>query len=118
MNKGYSLWSVRGLLFIFDIENTRDINREEIIVSKDVNDDRELSELFDVLLKPEFFDYGEKERQRLIDTLVYFLDCGDTFDEVFKKVDTYFDDEVLDQRQFMRVLLDRLRVYQLEGKKA
>lgn len=63
MNKGYSLWSVRGLLFIFDIENTRDINREEIIVSKDVNDDRELSELFDVLLKPEFFDYGEKERQ-------------------------------------------------------
>ncbi|MNF93267.1 hypothetical protein D3C84_759370 [compost metagenome] len=96
MNKDYSLWSVRGLLFIFDIENTRDINREEIIVSKDVNDDRELSELFDVLLKPEFFDYGEKERQRLIDTLVYFLDCGDTFDEVFKKMDTYFDDEVLE----------------------
>lgn len=118
MNKDYSLWSVRGLLFVFDIENTRDINREEIIVSKDVNDDRELSELFDVLIRPEFFDYDEKERQRLIDTLVYFLDCGDTFDEVFTKMDTYFDDEVLDQRQFMRVLLERLRVYQLEGKEA
>jgi hypothetical protein len=33
-------------------------------------------------------------------------------------MDTYFDDEVLDQRQFMRVLLERLRVYQLEGKEA
>ncbi|MDZ5434447.1 hypothetical protein T3H00_17470 [Pseudomonas fluorescens] len=115
MNRVYTLWSIRGLLFVFDIENTRDLKREEIIVSKNVNDDIELAELFDILLRPEFFAYSEKERLLLIETLSYFLEKGDGFDGVFSKMDTYFDDDVKDQRQFMKVLLGCLQRYQDQG---
>lgn len=114
MKNSYDIWDIRSLLFVFDIENTRDLKREEIIVSKDVNDEQELTELFDVLMRPEFFIYSKKERQLLIDTLVHFLDCGDSFDGVFSKIDTYFDDDVKDQRKFMMVLLNCLQCYQSE----
>jgi len=115
MNRPYTLWSIRGLLFVFDIENTHDLEREEIIVSKNVNDNKELAELFDILLRPEFFIYSEQERISLIETLSYFLEVGNSFDEVFSKVDTYFDDDVKDQRQFMKVLLGCLGRYQSQG---
>ena len=114
MKVSYNIWDIRGLLFVFDIENTRDLKREEIIVSKDVNDEQELTELFDVLMRPEFFIYSQKERLLLIDTLEYFLDCGDDFDGVFSKIDTYFDENVKDQRKFMMVLLSCLQRYQSE----
>ncbi|WP_077048350.1 hypothetical protein [Pseudomonas sp. KK4] len=112
MDRPYTLWSIRGLLFVFDIENTHDLEREEIIVSKDVNDEGELCELFDVLLCPEFFNYSEEERVRLIETLSFFLNKGDNFDGVFNKMDTYFDEDIKDRRQFMAVLLSCLKRYQ------
>ncbi|MHC8322721.1 hypothetical protein ACYZT4_18855 [Pseudomonas sp. GB2N2] len=115
MNSPYSLWSIRGLLFVFDIENTRDLDREEIIVSKNVNDEIELAELFDALLQPEFFIYSEKERKLLIETLSCFLEKGESFDEIFLKMDTFFDDVVEDQRQFMTDLLNCLQRYQSQG---
>lgn len=96
MKNSYNIWDIRSLLFVFDIENTRDLKMEEIIVSRDVNDEQELTELFDVLMHPEFFIYSKKERKLLIDTLVHFLDCGDSFDGVFSKIDTYFDGDVKD----------------------
>jgi hypothetical protein len=40
---------------------------------------------------------------------------GNSFDEVFSKMDTYFDDDVKDQRQFMKVLLGCLERYQSQG---
>jgi hypothetical protein len=46
--------ALRSLLFVFDIENTKCEKREKIIVSKDINNDQELAELFDILLKPDF----------------------------------------------------------------
>jgi hypothetical protein len=114
MKISYNIWDIRGLLFVFDIENTRDLRREEIIVSKSVNDENELAELFDLLMRPEFLVYSKKERRLLIDTLEYFLGCGDNFDKVFSKIDTYFDEDVKDQRGFMTVLLNCLRRYQFE----
>ena len=107
----YSLWDIRSLLFVFDIENTLNLEREKIIVSKNVNDDRELAELFDILLRPEFARYNEIERKLLIDTVAYFLEKDDSFDDVFSIMTTYFDDDVEDRRQFMRVLLIRLERY-------
>ena len=115
MNRPCTLWSIRGLLFVFDIENTHDLEREELIVSKDVNDEIELAELFDVLLRPEFFIYSERERISLIETFSDFLERGDSFDEVFSKMDTYFDDDVKDKRQFMTVLIGCLERYQNQG---
>ncbi|MHC8389834.1 hypothetical protein ACYZTM_17755 [Pseudomonas sp. MDT2-39-1] len=115
MKNSYDIWDIRSLLFVFDIENARDLKREEIIVSKDVNDENELTELFDLLLRPEFFIYSQKERQLLVDTLEYFLGCGDNFDGVFSKIDTYFDEDVKDQRGFMMVLLNCLQRYKSEG---
>ena len=113
MKKSYNIADVRSLLFVFDIENTDDEAREGIIVSKNVNDEKELGELFDILMKPEFLIYTRRERDILIDTISHFLEANDTFDRVFGKMTTYFDDEVVDQRRFMMVLLGRLRRYQL-----
>ncbi|TFB41687.1 hypothetical protein [Pseudomonas sp. F01002] len=107
-----SMVVLRSLLFVFDIENTKSEAREEIITSKNVNDDCELAELFDLLLRSDFLKYRPDERQWFVDTILYFLDLGDNFDEVFTRIDTYFDSEVEDQRRFMKVLLERLRFYQ------
>ncbi|TVT81546.1 hypothetical protein [Pseudomonas sp. H3(2019)] len=115
MKDAYNIWDIRSLLFVFDMENTSDVAREEIIVSKDVNDEQELAELFDILMRPEFLIYSENERQLLIGTLVYFLGINDDFDGVFSKIDTYFYEDVKDQRQFMRVLLECLMRYQSQA---
>lgn len=45
MNKKPDLEILQGLLFTYSIENTKDLKREEIIVSKDINNETELSEL-------------------------------------------------------------------------
>lgn len=109
---------LRGLLFLFDIENTHNDAREKIIVSKNVNDKEELAELFDIFMRPEFLSYSFQEREWCIDTLKYYLEIGDTFDAVFTKITTYFDDDVEDQRQFMQVLLSCLLKYHTEDPKA
>lgn len=85
MNEPYSLWSIRGLLFVFDIENARDVAREEIIVSKDVNDKKSLLSCLIFCYTRNFFHYSEKERIRLIETVAYFLAENDSFDGVFFK---------------------------------
>ena len=105
---------LRGLLFLFDIDNIDSDEREEIIVSKNVNDETELAELFDMLMRPEFISYSNSDREWYIDTLIYYLDIGESFDSVFDKITTYFDDEVEDRRKFMQVLLDCLLRYQAE----
>ena len=58
----YDLHCVWRLLFVFSIENTNDVAREEIITSKNVNDDEELSQLFDLLICPDFYVALQKSR--------------------------------------------------------
>ncbi|AXP04689.1 hypothetical protein DZG01_17595 [Pseudomonas fluorescens] len=115
MKSVYDQHDVWGLLFVFNIENTRDEAREELIVSKDVNDDEELAQLFDALVRPEFFYYNLKERDVLVRTVRHFLESGDNFDYVFSNMVAYFDDDVKDQRRFMKVLLNCLEKYQAEN---
>lgn len=105
---------IRSLLFTYCIENTDDIERETIIISKNVNNDEELAELFDELTKPEFVAYNYEERQWYIDTLNHFLSTDETFDSVFYLFDTFFEDEISDRRQFMKILLECLTRYQSE----
>ncbi|MCF5054678.1 hypothetical protein GIW50_09935 [Pseudomonas syringae] len=114
MNLSPKLSILKSLLFTYCIENYEDHERESFIVSKNVNDDKELSELFDSLTKPEYLSYGPEERQWHIDTLQYFLGTDESFESVFYLFDTYFDDEIIDKRQFMRVLLECLSRYQIE----
>ena len=108
---------LRSLLFLFDIDNTHDDAREKIIVSKNVNDEVELAELFDILMRPEFLSYSVNEREWCVETLRHYLGSGDSFDAVFTKITTYFDEDVEDQRQFMQVLLNCLSKYQAEDLK-
>jgi hypothetical protein len=115
MKNKYKIVDIKNLLFVFDIENTRSDEREKIIVSKDVNNDKELAELFDALLKSEFLDYTTQEQVSLTETVAHFLNEDDNFDRVFGRMTTYFDEDVIDQRRFMRVLLSCLRRYQLES---
>jgi hypothetical protein len=110
-----SMMPLIGLLFVFNIENVSDEKREEIIVSKNINIDPELSELFDVLLKPEFLRYPPGAQDKYIEVISYYLEAGDSFDDLFEDMDTYFDQEIYDQRHFMEVLLNCLRCYQLES---
>ena len=114
MKRPPKLSILRGLLFLFDIDNVDNDEREEIIVSKNVNDDVELAELFDILMRPEFISYSGSDREWYIDTLSCYLDMGESFDSIFDKITTYFDDEVEDRRKFMQVLLACLLKYQTE----
>lgn len=115
MKVSYEIVDIKNLLFVFDIENIRDDERERVIASRNVNDDEELTELFDVLLKSEFLEYTLEEQASLTDTIAHFLKEGDSFDRVFGRMTTYFDDDILDQRRFMQVLLKCLVRYQLEN---
>jgi hypothetical protein len=114
MNFPPKLSILRSLLFTYCIENHDEPERESFIVSKNINDERELSELFDELTKPEYLSYKPDERQWYITTLQHFLETDENFESVFYLFDTYFDDEIADRRQFMKVLLECLTRYQKE----
>lgn len=105
---------LQGLLFTYCIENTRDVDREELITSINVNHHEELTWLFDELTKPEFMKYRQDEREWYINTLQHFLSTGESFESIFYLFDTYFDDEIIDKRQFMKTLLDCLSRYNLD----
>ncbi|MGY2231420.1 hypothetical protein HX780_06880 [Pseudomonas tolaasii] len=105
----------QGLLFTYCIENSHSPEREKLIASKNVNRESDLKELFEKLTKPEFMKYKHDERQWHIDTLQHFLAAGDSFDSVFHLFDTYFKDEILDQREFMKILLSCLLTYDAEA---
>ncbi|QJI19172.1 MULTISPECIES: hypothetical protein [unclassified Pseudomonas] len=109
------LSTIKSLLFTYSFDNYDDPDRERLIVSKNINDDKELSELFDKLTKPEFLNYKKEEREWYINTLEHFLKTDENFDSVFYLFDTYFDDEITDQRQFMKVLLECLNRYHAEA---
>lgn len=115
MKKPPNLSIIRGLLFTYSTENIKDLEIEELIVSKNVNNTTELSELFDTLTKPEFISYTKDDQNWFISTLSHYLSTDDNFDSVFYLFDTYFDDEVSDHRQFMKVLLECLTRYQTEA---
>ncbi|NWA68166.1 hypothetical protein [Pseudomonas reactans] len=105
----------QGLLFTYCIENSRSPEREKLISSINVNRESDLKKLFEKLTKPEFMKYKHDERQWHIDTLQHFLAAGDSFDSVFYLFDTYFKDEILDKREFMKVLLSCLLTYDTEA---
>ena len=111
MKKKPSMSIIRGLLFTYDIENTDDLERESLISSKDINNEKELTELLDELTKPEFLSYTKSEQEWFIGSVEYYLSINDNFDAVFKTMATYFSEPVIDQQKFMQTLLNRLRQY-------
>ncbi|MBN2978171.1 hypothetical protein [Pseudomonas lactucae] len=106
-----SMEIIRGPLFTYDIENIDNLEREKFISSKNINDKKELTELFDELTKPEFLSYTTLEQEWFIDSIEYYLSINDNFDAVFKKMATYFSNDITDQRAFMQTLLTSLRHY-------
>ena len=69
MRKAPSMSIIRGLLFTYDIENTDDLERERFISSKNINNEKELTELFDELTKPDFLSYTKPEQEWFIDSI-------------------------------------------------
>jgi hypothetical protein len=114
MRRAPNLSTLRGLLFLFDVENSVCLERDKIIASKDVGNEVELVELFDALMKPEFCSYTESDRRWYIEVLGFYLAGEEGFDGVFDKMSTYFDDDIQDRRAFMRVLFECLLRYQAE----
>ncbi|OIN53489.1 hypothetical protein [Pseudomonas costantinii] len=106
-----SLSIIRGLLFTYDIENTDDLERETFIASKNINDEKELSELFDELTKPDFLSYTKTEQEWFIDSIEYYLSINDNFDAAFETMATYFSTPINNKRKFMQTLLNRLKHY-------
>ncbi|PIB61173.1 hypothetical protein [Pseudomonas sp. 2822-17] len=113
MRKKPSLSILRGLLFTYCVENTKNLETEEIIASKNINNENELSELFHTLTKPEFLSYREDEQNWFIESIEHYLSTDENFESVFYLFDTYFEDEIVDKRRFMKVLLDCLKLYRL-----
>lgn len=112
MNKKPDLEILQGLLFTYSIENTKNLEREEIIASKNINNETELSELFDELTTPDFLSYREDEQEWFIETIQHFLSANNDFESVFYLFDTYFEDNIIDKRGFMKTLLNCLKKYQ------
>ena len=106
---------LKGLLFTYCIENTRDADREELITSINVNHHEELIWLFNQLTKPEFIKYKQDEREWHINTLQHFLSTDENFESVFYLFDTYFEDEIVDNRAFMKTLLECLIRYHAQA---
>jgi hypothetical protein len=73
MKRKPDLAILQGLLFTYSTENTKNLEREEVITSKNVNSTTELSELFDILSKPEFLSYKEDEQVWFIETIEHYL---------------------------------------------
>lgn len=117
MKKNPSMSIIRGLLFTYDIENTDDLERECLISSKNINNEKELTELFDELTKPDFLSYTKPEQEWFIDSIEHFLSTEDSFDAVFKTMATYFSEPVIDQKKFMQTLLSRLKHYNIHQPK-
>jgi hypothetical protein len=115
MNKKPDLEILQGLLFTYSIENTKNLEREEIIASKNINNETELSELFDELTKPDFLSYREDEQEWFIETIQHFLSANNDFESVFYLFDTYFEDNIIDKRGFMKTLLNCLKKYQKDA---
>ena len=111
MKKKPSMSIIRGLLFTYDIENTDDLERESLICSKDINNEKDLNELLDELTKPEFLSYTKSEQEWFIDSIEHYLSINDSFDAVFKTMTTYFPKPVSDQQNFMQTLLKKLKQY-------
>lgn len=117
MKKHPSMSIIRGLLFTYDTENTDDLERESFISSKNINNEKELTELFDRFTKPDFSSYTQPEQEWLIESIEYFLAADDNFDSVFKTMATYFSEPVTDQKKFMQTLLSRLKYYNIHQTK-
>ena len=113
-----SIMPLIRLLFVFNVENALTDGQEKIIVSKDVNLDSALSELFDIFLRPQFINRPHNVLEEYIGVISYYLDAGDNFDSLFEQMETYFDQEIHDQRHFMEVLLRCLKCYQSEVSKS
>ncbi|WP_331716173.1 hypothetical protein [Pseudomonas trivialis] len=64
--KKLDLAILRGLLFTYCIENCRDAEREQIIASKNTNNEKKLSELLNTPTKPEFFSYKKMNSSGLL----------------------------------------------------
>jgi hypothetical protein len=111
MKRKPSMSIIRGLLFTYDIENTDDLERECLIASKNINNEKELIELFDELTKPEFLSYTKSEQEWFIESIEHYLAIDDNFDAAFKTMATYFSEPVTDQQAFMSVLLECLKQY-------
>ncbi len=117
MKKPPSMSIIRGLLFTYDIENTDDLERESFTSSKDINNEKELTELFDRFTKPDFLSYTKPEQEWFIESIEHFLAADDSFDAVFKTMATYFSESVTDQKKFMQTLLSRLKYYYIHQAK-
>ncbi|AJP52815.1 hypothetical protein [Pseudomonas simiae] len=105
----------QGLLFTYCVENAKNPAREELIAATNINNDKELENLFNKLTKPEFVRYKVDERQRHVENLEYLLQTDEDFESVFYLFDTHFEDEITDKRRFMKVLLKCLKKYHKEA---
>jgi hypothetical protein len=51
------------------------------------------------------------EQKKFVETISYYLETGNSFDDLFEYMDTYFDQEIESQRHFMSIFLDCLNRY-------
>lgn len=116
MHKKPDLNIFRSLLFVFDIDNPDNDSktRQDILVSKNINNTQELKELFDTILKSELLAYTPEARKRCIKTLEHSLITNESFEVLFEKITTHFDDNIEDRRQFMQALYNCLTHYNAE----
>jgi hypothetical protein len=105
-----------SLLFAFDVDSDQNVEAEEQIASTDINNELELTKLFDAFIMPDFTSRIASEQQWYIDSLTFYLEKNESFNRIFSDMTTYFPAPPSNKRNFMKTLLNCLKKYQAINK--
>ncbi|CAM4433123.1 hypothetical protein F901_00190 [Acinetobacter dispersus] len=105
MKAKQEIFDLLSLLKVFDANYVSDEDCLKLH-GLDVNKPEDVITAVNALLLPEFSRYSQSSQQRLI-TLIHatILDSSEDFIALFDRIELVFDNEIIDKRAFMSVLL-------------
>ncbi|MEQ9948285.1 hypothetical protein [Pectobacterium aroidearum] len=106
-----NVFILESLLKVFDANYVVDSD-VSLLSGLDVNSKHDLRKACDLLLKDEYLSFSDKERDDFIATINYFLeDEGCDFDDLLGNFSLVFDDDILNNRDFMSNIRDVIISY-------
>ncbi|WEF11145.1 hypothetical protein M9782_18525 [Pectobacterium actinidiae] len=106
-----NVFILESLLKVFDANYVFDSD-VSLLSGLDVNNKHDLRKACDLLLKDEYLSFSDKERSDFIATMDYFLEdkCFE-FEDLLGNLSLVFDDDVLNNREFISNIRDIISSY-------
>ncbi|KHS63882.1 hypothetical protein RC90_19955 [Pectobacterium brasiliense] len=106
-----NVFILRSLLKVFDANYVVD-SEISLLSGLDVNNKHDLSKACNILLKDEYLSFSDKERREFISTIDYCLeDKNCDFKELLRDLSLVFDNDVLNNREFISNIRDIISSY-------